>query len=222
MKLLLTDAGVRNASILNALVEMLGKPIEECSALIIPTALHAQAGGAAQAYRVLSRTASDPCPMAELGWKSVGLLELSALPSIDRDLWVDLVREADALLVEGGDAMFLHHWMRESGLADLFPTLTDTVYVGLSAGSMVMTPCIGPDFVRWNPAGGDKTLGLVDFSIYPHMESSYFPHKTVEAAEKWAATMPVPVYATDEQTAIKVVDGVVEVVSEGNWRHFAQ
>lgn len=40
-------------------------------------------------------------------------------------------------------------------------------------------------------------------------------------AEKWAVGMPVPAYAIDDQTAIKVVGGAVEVVSEGHWKLFA-
>lgn len=78
--------------------------------------------------------------MCELGWKSLGVLELTALPSIDEERWVPWVPETDVLLVNGGDALYLCHWMRQSGLADLLPSLRDTVWVGLSAGSMVMTP----------------------------------------------------------------------------------
>jgi dipeptidase E len=86
---------------------------------------------------------------------------------------------------------------------------------------MVMTPCIGQDFVRWSPpGGGDTTLGIVDFAIYPHLESPYFPTKPMANAEKWAATMPVPVYAMDDQTAIEVSNGNVEVISEGRWKLF--
>ena len=132
-----------------------------------------------------------------------------------------MVRETDALLVEGGDPMYLCHWMRESGLADLFPTLRDTVYVGLSAGSMVMTPSIGEDFVRWSPpGGGDTTLGIVDFAIFPHVDYPGMPDNSMANAEKWAATMPVRAYATDAETAIKVTDGNVEVISEGHWKLF--
>ncbi|MFJ8028607.1 Type 1 glutamine amidotransferase-like domain-containing protein [Streptomyces sp. NPDC096311] len=73
--------------------------------------------------------------MTELGWKSVGVLELTALPSIEEARWVSWVREADVLLVNGGDALYLCYWMRVSGLAELLPSLADTVYVGLSAGA---------------------------------------------------------------------------------------
>ena len=106
--------------------------------------------------------------MVELGWKSMGNLELSALPILDRDAWVPLVEQTDVLLVNGGDPMFLCYWMRESGLAELLPSLTNNGLRGVSAGSMVMTPRIGEDFVNWKPpTGGDETLGLVDFSIFP-------------------------------------------------------
>ena len=134
MELLLTDSGVRNASILAALVDLLGKPIAEASALCIPTAGYGgQYGDPGGPWRFIS--GRSPNPMTELGWKSVGMLELTALPSIDKERWISWVREADALLVNGGDALYLCHWMRESGLADLFPSLRDTVYVGLSAGA---------------------------------------------------------------------------------------
>ncbi len=160
--------------------------------------------------------------MCELGWKSLGVLELTALPSIDKDRWVPLVRETDALLVDGGDALYLAHWMRQSGLADLLPSLSETVWVGVSAGSMVMTPSVGEDFVQWNPpGGGDKALGVVDFSIFPHLDHPDLPDNSMAGAERWAATLPVPAYAIDDQTAIKVTDGDVEVISEGQWRLFS-
>jgi dipeptidase E len=159
--------------------------------------------------------------MTELGWKSVGVLELSALPTLDEEHWVPLVRETDVLLVNGGDPLYLCYWMQQSGLADLFQSLRETVYVGLSAGSMVMTPNIGEDFVRWRPpAGDDKTLGLVEFAIFPHLDHEDMPENSMADAEKWAAKIPGSAYAIDDQTAIKVTDGTVDVVSEGHWKLF--
>ena len=222
MKYLLTSAGIKNVSIHNALVDLLGKPIAESSALCIPTASYALPGGAAMAWRFISGREPD-CPMCELGWKSLGVLELTALPSIDKELWVPMVQETDVLLVNGGDPLYLCYWMRQSGLADLLPSLREAVYVGLSAGSMVMTPNIGEDFVRWTPPiGGDETLGLVEFSMFPHLDHEDLPENTMADAEKWAAGMSVPAYAIDDQTAIKVVDGAVEVVSEGHWKLFTR
>jgi dipeptidase E len=221
MKFLLTSAGIKNNSIRNALLNLLGKPIAECSALCIPTASYAipNGEGALRAWNFIS--GQEPqCPMIELGWKSMGVLELTALPSLDRALWLPAVQAADVLLVNGGDPLYLSYWMRQSGLADLLPSLS-AVWVGLSAGSMIMAPRIGADFVGWKPpTGGDETLGLVDFSIFPHLDHEMLPHNTLANAEKWAAGMDVPAYAMDDETAIKVIDGAVEVVSEGHWKLF--
>jgi dipeptidase E len=219
VKLLLTSAGVRNASIRGALVDLLGRPIADSSALCIPTAEygHPDVGPGEGPWRFISGRSDNP--MVDLGWKSVGVLELTALPSIDEDRWVPLVRETDVLLVAGGDALYLCHWMRESGLAELLPSLTETVWVGLSAGSMVLTPRIGEDFVGWKPpTGGDETLGVVDFSICPHVNPEGMRGNSMAEAESWAATIGGPAYAIDDETAIRVVDGAVDVVSEGRWK----
>ena len=219
MKLLLTSASVRNASIRDALVELLGKPIDEAGALCIPTAAygHPMAGPRA-AWRFIS--GGEPrCPMSGLGWRSLGVLELTALPSLDEERWVPAVRETDVLLVDGGDAAYLCHWLRQSGLAELLPSL-GAVWVGLSAGSMVMTPRIGKDFVTWHSPAGDRTLGVVDFSIFPHLDHPDLPENTMAYAERWAAELSNPAYAIDDETAIRVVDGAVDVVSEGHWKLF--
>ena len=222
MRLLLTSAGIKNASIRGALIDLLGKPIAESSALCIPTAMygHPMVGPGERSWQFISGRSDNP--MCELGWKSLGVLELTALPSIDEDRWVPLVRETDVLLVAGGNALYLSHWMRQSGLADLLPSLRETVWVGMSAGSMVMTPRIGEDFVIWKPPdGGDEALGVVDFSIFPHLDNPELPENTMAGAEKWAAGLGGPAYAIDDETAIKVADGTAEVISEGYWKLFA-
>ena len=220
MKLLLTSGGVTNPSIHSALVQLLGKPIAECHALCVPTAQWGHPMCGPTSVRDVVAAAAKPGRqyMSGLGWASLGVLELTALPTIGAQRWVPWVREADVLLVDGGDATYLYHWMRESGLADLLPSLSDKVWVGVSAGSMVMTPRIGDYFVEWPSAPDDRTLGVVDFSIFPHL--NLFPTNTMADAERWAAGIGVPAYAIDEQTAIKVVDGSVEVVSEGQWTKF--
>ena len=222
MRLLLTSAGIKNASIRAALVGLLGKPIAEANALCIPTASYGHPMVTpAGPWRFIS--GREPrTPMVELGWKSVGVLELTALPSMGAERWVPWVRETDVLLVNGGDALYLAHWMRESGLADLLRSLGDTVWAGLSAGSMVMTPRIGEDFVGWKPpGGGDAALGVVDFSIFPHVDHPDLSENTMAAAERWAADIGGPAYAIDDDTAIQVVDDTVEVISEGHWKLFA-
>ncbi|MEJ7648780.1 MAG: Type 1 glutamine amidotransferase-like domain-containing protein [Nakamurella sp.] len=218
IKMLLTSAGVKNAAIRDRLDEMLSAPVSRSHALAIPTAGYGHPMvDPTRAHSFISGRGSET-PMTELGWASVGVLELTALPSIDADRWKTWVREADVLLVNGGDALYLAHWMRESGLADLLPSLTDKLWVGLSAGSMVMTPQIGRPFMLWQPpSGSDETLGLVDFSIFPHLENPDLPSNTLEGARRWAATLDGPAYAIDDDTAISVIDGEVDVVSEGQW-----
>jgi dipeptidase E len=242
MRLLLTSAGVENDSIRDALVELLGKPISEADALIIPTALHPFRGGPYMAQRAIA--GQGPGRLAELGWKSLGVLELSVLPSIEEDTWVPTVRDADALLFCGGDPMFLADWMRRSGLAELLPELrSEAVYVGVSAGSIATAstfvetytepprgsdgPLKSEEVVFSTPSGDVERLlvtgqgaGLVDFAVIPHFDHPQHLDASAANAEKWAARIPVPTYAIDDATAIKVVDGTVEVVSEGQWRLF--
>ncbi len=244
MKLLLTSSGIKNTSIHNALVELLGKPIAESSALIIPTAIYPFPGGARHAARLIRGEADGS--LCGLGWKSLGVLELTALPSIDDEAWIPMIQETDALLVWGGDPLYLSHWMRQSGLADLLPSLRrKTVYVGVSAGSMAATATFGEtyrdppkrsgealtseDIVFATPQGEisrilvtAQGMGLVDFALIPHLDHEDHPDASLANAEKWAARLPVPTYAIDDQTAIKVVDGTVEVVSEGRWKLFTQ
>ena len=218
MKLLLTSGGITNPSIHAALEDLLGKPVSQSRALVVPTAQwgHPMCGPAS--VRRLVAAGPDSGDFTGLGWASLGVLELTALPSIGAERWVPWVQEADVLLVDGGDATYLAHWVRESGLLDVLPSLPDLVWVGVSAGSMVMTPRIGPMFVEWSSAPDDRTLGVVDFSIFPHLDA--FPSNTLAAAEQWAGQIAGPAYAIDEQTAIRVDGGSVEVISEGTWTAF--
>ena len=221
MKFLLTSAGITNTSIQNALVDLLGKPIAESSALCIPTGIQPFPGGPSHVYRFINGEA--PGPMCELGWKSVGVLELTALPSIKDEYWIAEVQKTDALLVWGGSPLYLCYWMRQSGLADLLPSLRpETVYVGTSGGAMVATPDFGgAGYDDSDPlTGSDNALGLVEFSVFPHLEREDMPDTTLANIERWAAGIRVPAYAIDDQTAITVVDGTVEVVSEGHWKLF--
>jgi dipeptidase E len=226
MKLLLTSSGIRNPSISDALVDLLGKPISESNALFIPTGIYPFPDGAGKAWQAICGKARSP--LCELGWRSLGVLELTALPTIREENWVPMVREADALLVWGGDVLYLTYWMRQSGLADLLPSLSESVYVGVSAGSIVMTPynCDAEFDLEFVPTGSnmgrdaDRALGLVDFTLYPHLDHADMPDTSLTNIEKWASGIPAPVYAIDDETAIKVTDGNVEVISEGHWKLF--
>lgn len=234
MKHLLTSGAVTNSSIRAELVRLLGKPVEEASALCIPTAIygHPYVGPGEIAWRFISGTQQGNA-MVDLGWASVGVLELTALPSIKAEKWVPLVEGIDALLVGGGDALYLKYWMEQSGLAGMLPGLGNTVWVGMSAGSMVLTPRIGQEFVGWKLAAegaealaeptevDDTALGLVDFSIFPHLGHPMLPWNTMDNAHKWASHISHHCYVIDDDTAISVVDGKVEVVSEGRWSYIS-
>jgi dipeptidase E len=242
MRALLTSAGIKNSSIHDALVGLLDKPIAESNALVIPTAVYPFPGGPGMAWRAICGKASSP--LCELGWKSLGVLELTALPSIEEAAWVPTVRDADALLVWGGDPLFLANWMRRSGLTRLLPTLRpEAVYVGVSAGSIAATstfvetygepprgtdgPLKSEDIVFATSQGDVARIlvtgqgaGLVDFAVIPHLEHADHPDASLVNAERWAARIPAPTYAIDDETAIKVVDGAAQVVSEGHWKLF--
>jgi dipeptidase E len=242
MRALLTSNGIRNDSLRAALVDLLGKPIAEADALFIPTAIYPFPGGPGYAWQALG--GGHAPALAGLGWRSLGILELTALPSIEESAWAPGVRDADALLVWGGDPLFLAHWMRRSGLAGLLPTLrSEAVYVGVSAGSMAASTTFVETYVD-PPRGADGPLkseavvfstakgnldrilvtgrgaGLVDFAVIPHLEHPDHPDASLANAEQWAARIPVPTYAIDDDTAVAVVDGDVRVVSEGQWQLF--
>jgi dipeptidase E len=218
VKLLLTSAGIKNQSIHDALTGLLGKPVEQSSALCVPTGTYAM-GGPGAAWQMI--TGQGRTPLCELGWKSLGVLELTALPSLGEELWLPAVQEADALLVCGGDCFYIGYWMRQSGLADLLPSLPDAVYVGLSGSSMAAGARIGEYFEGWTPpAGGDNALGLADFSIFPHLDNEDMPDFSMAGAEEWAAGLSASGYAIDDQTAIRVTGGTADIISEGHWKHF--
>lgn len=226
MRFLLTSQGISNPSINNALVDFLGRPTAESSALIVPTGIYPFPDGAQHAWRAISGTAQSP--FAELGWKSLGVLELTSLTSIHSESWIPMLRETDVLYVWGGNVLYLCYWMKVSGLAELLPSLKELIYVGCSAGSIVVTPhnCDAESNLRFVPEGsemaleGARALGLVDFALRVHLDRDDFADNSLSDIEGWAAGIPVPTYAIDDETALKVTDNTVEVISEGHWKLF--
>ncbi len=232
MKLLLTSSGITNPSIHGALVALLAKPVADASALVITTGMYPFTGGV---------TYARPVPYSELGWKSLGTLELSVLPSLDRAAWQPVVAAADAILVWGGDPLFIAHWMNASGLTEALSPRT--VYVGTSAGSMVASKTIGETYSHPRHAAGAtissepivfpegdiartfvlaRGMGWVDFAVIPHYGAANHPDASPANARLWASKMPLPTYAIDDHTAIVVTDKAVELVSEGQWELFAR
>jgi dipeptidase E len=230
MRLLLTSIGVANDSIRQALVDLLGKPVAECRAVQISTALYAMPTGPQDAFEMVRY-------FGDMGWKELGTLELTALPTIEEEHWLPFVESSDAILVSGGNTGYLSYWMERSGFGQRLPALLDTtVYVGISAGSTMLTPGQNYDAERLardgvyyddeydeaapRNAGSAWGLGAVNFAIRPHLNADYFPQATMAMMEGAAAKLDYPLYAIDDQTAIRVVNGEVEVVSEGEWRLF--
>jgi dipeptidase E len=196
VKFLLTSSGISNPSISEALVDLLGKPVAESSALVIPTGVYPFPGGAGMAWQAVCGKAQSP--LCELGWKSLGVLELTALPTIRKENWVPALREPEL------------------------------VYVGVSGGSIVVTPfnCDAEFDREFVPSGSgmpldaDRALGLVDFTLYPHLDREDMPDTSLANIERWASGISAPTYAIDDETAIKVIDDTIEVVSEGHWKLF--
>jgi dipeptidase E len=237
MKLLLTSNGITNQSIHRALVELLGKPLADANALFIPTGMYPFAGGARYAWKAIAGKSHHP--FSEMGWKSFGNLELSVLPSIDKQVWLPEVASADAILAWGGDPLFLAHWMHVSGLADA--VASQTVYVGTSAGSMVASTMIGETYTDPRQASGEplssesivlpdgeiartlvtaRGMGWVDFALIPHYGAENHRDASATNAKIWASKLPMRTFAIDDDTAIKVTDNNVEVVTEGQWKLF--
>jgi len=237
MKLLLTSNGITNPSIQNALISLLGKPIEESSALFVPTGIYPFPGGPQIAWKAISGEFSSG--MCKLGWKSLGLLELTMLTAIQKEIWVKAIEETDVLLVWGGDPLFLSYWLKETGLAEVLKSMDRLVYVGVSAGSISASKLFGESYGNMPNTIAHPLLshaiqfdtfestfataegaGFVDFAIIPHYNNPNHRDACGENAATWASNLQSPVYAIDDQTAIKVLGQTIEVVSEGEWKLF--
>ncbi len=217
MKLLLTSAGLSNKSISDALLELAGRPFSELNLAFIPTAANAAMGDK-------SWIINDLVNCKKLGFKAIDIVDISA---ISKERWLPRLQAAEVLLVEGGDASYLMHWIEESGLKEILPEMLETkVYVGISAGSMVMGRGLDSDMVGElysevvaNPEEDDG-MGIIDALIRPHLNSPDYPKMNLDYLEKISKEFPDTFYAIDDNTAIKVVDGNVEVISEGVWKKF--
>lgn len=217
MKLLLTSAGLSNTSIVNALLELAECPLAELNLAIVPTAANVEWGDK-------SWLIDDFVNCQKLGFKTMDIVDISALP---QEVWLPRLEKADVLLFEGGNTFHLMHWLNKSGLREQLPELLQTrVYVGISAGSMVA--CKNLDMSTserlYGEAVGEGSmnegLGYADILIRPHLNSPYFPEVNMANLETLAKENPQEFYAFDDDTAFKVIDGKIEVVSEGVWKKF--
>lgn len=217
MKLLLTSAGFSNQSIIQAFLELAGKPFSELNLAFIPTAANVESGHKDWLIK-------DFVTCEKLGFKQVDIVDISAIP---KKMWLPRLKEANILVFGGGNTFHLMHWMEESGLKEILSELLENkVYVGISAGSMIACKSLDLSTSErlYDEKVGedlkDEGLGYVDFLVRPHLNSPYFPKVNLMELEKFAKEFPEAFYALDDNSAIKIIDGNVEVVSEGVWKKF--
>lgn len=217
MKLLLTSAGNTNTSIEKSLLELLGKSPAESHLTFIPTAMHPEKGDK-------SWVVDDMQNFKKLGFKTFDVIDLAV---VGEDIWKPSFEQADVLVFGGGNVKFLLEWMRKSGVEKVLPQLLTTkVYIGISAGSMITAAHISltSSAILYYEETGNlddmNGLGLVDFEIRPHLNSPWFSKVRLEYLENLKSSTKSPFYAIDDATAVQVVDGKIDVVSEGEWKLF--
>lgn len=214
MKLLLTSGGLTNESISDALFELVGKKPEETSVVFVPTASNVEVGD--KEWLI-----DDLINLKKQGFKSIDIADISAVPE---SVWKAKFDEADVLFFEGGDEYYLMEWINKSGLTKLLPEYLKTkVWVGVSAGSMIASKNLVKeiyDVVYEDGHGPNEPipgLGFVNFYFMPHLNSEWFPKLREENIRKAVSEIKDKVYAMDDQSALKVIDGKVDVISEGKW-----
>jgi dipeptidase E len=218
MKFLLTSNGLSNQSIADALFDLVGKPAEEVSIAFIPTAMNVGRGDKSWFINDLDNIRKQKP-------KLIDIVDISALP---KDNWLPRLESMDVLFFSGGNTNHLMRWLKESGLADALPNLLQTrVYAGISAGSMVTNPSLALSSndkkIYYEEKFGyrnEEALNLVEVYVRPHYNSEYFPDAKKAVIEEFAKNTAVPIYGLDDDSALKIVDGIIEVVSEGNYEKF--
>ncbi|MCZ4099392.1 type 1 glutamine amidotransferase-like domain-containing protein [Streptomyces sp. So13.3] len=219
MELLLTSSGLRNETLQDALRDTLGKPFGSANVAYIPTASLAEPGDHGSLVADMSR-------LHGLGWREFDVLELNGLP---RRMVLDRLLHADVIYVEGGNHYHLARSITNNDLAGGFlEVLESRVYVGVSAGSMIFSrnltehsaDVIG-DAADLHVLGAttvDPPFGLFDWYLKPHLNSPDFPERDEAWADRIAARADFPIYLIDDETAVRVSDDKVDVISEGRWR----
>lgn len=217
MKLLLTSAGLTNQTIVKALDELVGRPLDQLKVAFIPTAANLEEGDKGWLIDDLRR-------LSFLKFKEIDIVDISALP---KEIWLKRLENADVFFVEGGNTYYLIYWFNQSGLSKELPKLLKIrVYIGVSAGTVIATPNIlNAEFEKQPVLDFDKKiddtgLSLVNFMIEPHINSVYFPEFTFDFVKKEQENFSYPIYAIDDDTAIKIDGDKLEVVSQGVWEKF--
>lgn len=214
MKLLLTSGGITNKSIANALFELVGKKPGDISLVFVPTASNVEVGD--KEWFI-----NDLLNLKKQNFKSIDIADISA---VDEKIWRPKFEGADVLFFEGGNTYHLMEWINKSGLAKLLPDMLKTkVYVGVSAGSMITNPDLALKISQmvyeedFDKTEDMKGLGYVDFYFLPHLDSEYFKKLRESNIREVTQDMKERIYAMDDNSALKIMDSKVEVISEGKW-----
>jgi dipeptidase E len=209
MKLLLTSAGISNKSLASALKGLAGA---EMRIAFIPTAANVEKGKKGWLIKDY-----DTC-------EKLGPTDIVDISAVDKKVWLPRLKAANVIFVGGGNTYHLMKWMVKSGLKKELPgLLRSRVYVGISAGSIIMSKRLSStseflygDDVNNPPAG----LGYVDFNVRPHLNSPRFPKVRDKYLKEVSKRVVGDLYAIDDDTGIVCVNGKVRVVSEGRWKKY--
>jgi len=211
MKLLLTSSGITNDSIANALFELTGKRPEDTTIVFIPTASNVETGNK-------DRLITDLMNLKKQNFKSIEITDISA---VDEKIWKPSLERADVLFFEGGNTYYLMRCLNKSGIKELLPELLkNKVYIGVSAGSMVTSPSLilklSQEIYEEDMLETEELLGLnfVDFYFLPHLNSKHFRKMRKENIEKIKQKIQWTIYALDDNSALKIIDNKIEVISE--------
>lgn len=207
MKLLLTSAGITNKSLASEVKKLVKGEIKIA---FIPTAANIEDG--------------------EKGWliknynqcMELGTIDIIDISAVDKKNWLPRLEKANVIVVGGGITAHIMHWVNKSGLAEILPVLLkDRIYVGISAGSMIVSKvdsASGSKQLYGEPNATDiKGFNYIDFNILPHLNSPYFPNLRDENIKKVAKDIGRDVYALDDQSGVLYIDGKIRVISEGKW-----
>lgn len=218
MKLLLTSNGFVqkswkvNEAIKQEFLDMLEKPLKDLCVAFIPTAKMYEDADKRMYLRVMKF-------FDELKVKKIDFVEIAGLP---HNNWLKRLQDADVIFIGGGNTYWLLHCVRESGLdKELAKLLEKRLYIGESAGSILVTPTINVASIE--PADDNSIgledmtgLGLVDFEVSVHTPEEVQPVEN----EKYAKTISRKLYAINNNMAVKVDNNKIELVGEGqHWEY---
>ncbi len=215
MKLLLTSAGIRTDALASALGGLVGKPLGDISVAIINEAAAVESGDKNWLLNEL----------VDLRRHVPGAVDFVNLLALSYEEVRQRLVFSDVIYVVGGNQDYLYHVYHKTGFARLLTEelLSSKVYVGSSAGSMVMgyraaTNLYQSIYGAANTYGVKRYLELVDFIINPHYESANFPRNNRATVMDMAARESKPICALRDNQAIVVNGEDISCVGGDNLR----